>query len=62
MRFQFRYEVVEGLTGLLARYEDHGRTNNPEALVLERHRVKQWSAKEAEGEYGPWRCRMQGAR
>jgi hypothetical protein len=51
MRLQFRYEVVEGLTDLLAQYEDHRRTSNPEALLLERHRVQQWSAKEAEGEY-----------
>ena len=53
MRLQFRYEVVEGLTGLLARYEDHRRTDNPEALILDRHRVKQWSTKEAQGDISP---------
>src|ERR1700692_3854656 len=36
MRLQFRYEVVEGLNGLLAQYNDHRRTQNTEALVLER--------------------------
>ncbi len=51
MRLQFRYEVVEGLNGLLAQYDDHRRTRNTEALVLERHRVKQWKEREEEGEY-----------
>ena len=51
MRLQFRYEVVEGLNGLLAQYNDHRRTQNTEALVLERHRVKQWKEREEEGEY-----------
>ena len=51
MRLQFRYEVVDGLHGLLTRYEDHRRTQNPEALVLESHRVQQWKTREEEGEY-----------
>jgi hypothetical protein len=51
MRLQFRYEVVEGLNGLLAQYDDHRRTRNTEALVLEWHRVKQWKEREEEGEY-----------
>jgi hypothetical protein len=52
MRLQFRYEVVvEGLNGLLTQYNDHRRTQNTEALVLERHRVKQWKEREEEGEY-----------
>ncbi len=51
MRLQFRYEVVEGLNGLLTRYEDHRRTEQTEALVLERHRVRQWREKEFQGEY-----------
>ncbi len=51
MRLQFRYEVVEGLTGLLARYENHRRTEDEGALVLEKHRLKQWSDNEARGEY-----------
>ena len=51
MRLQFRYEVVEGLHGLLTRYEDHRRTQNPEAVVLEEHRVRQWKMRENEGEY-----------
>ena len=32
MRLQFRYEVVEGLNGLLGKYEDHRRTEAPSAL------------------------------
>ncbi|HUZ95360.1 MAG TPA: hypothetical protein VMU57_10640 [Edaphobacter sp.] len=51
MRLQFRYEVVEGLHGLLTEYEQHRRTEQTEALVLERHRVGQWREKESEGEY-----------
>ena len=51
MRLQFRYEVVEGLTGLLDRYEDHRRTEVPNALVLEKHRTEQWAANERVGEY-----------
>jgi len=51
MRLQFRYEVVEGLNGLLTQYEAHRRTEQSEALVLERHRVRQWRERESEGEY-----------
>ena len=51
MRLQFRYEVVEGLSGLLNRYEDHRRTEVPSALVLERHRTAQWGEKERSGDF-----------
>ena len=51
MRLQFRYEVVEGLNGLLAKYEDHRRTEHAEALVLEQHRIRQWKEREALGGY-----------
>ena len=51
MRLQFRYEVVEGLNGLLGKYEDHRRTESPSALVLERHRTAQWKQKDASGEF-----------
>ncbi len=51
MRLQFRYEVVEGLNDLLSRYEDHRRTERSEALLLERHRIRQWSEWEREGDY-----------
>ena len=51
MRLQFRYEVVEGLNGLIAKYDDHRRTTRPEALVLERHRIRQWKERESVGGY-----------
>ena len=51
MRLQFRYEVVEGLRGLLEQYDEHRRTEDAGALVLERHRLKQWNDNEKKGEY-----------
>lgn len=51
MRLQFRYEVIEGLNGLLGKYEDHRRTEASSALVLERHRTAQWEQKDASGEF-----------
>ena len=51
MRLQFRYEVVEGLNGLMDKYEDHRRTEFQSALVLERHRTAQWKQKDASGEF-----------
>ena len=51
MRLQFRYEVVEGLNGLMAKYEDHHRTDAVPALVLEKHRTTQWKQKDVSGEF-----------
>lgn len=51
MRLQFRYEVVEGLNGLMNKYEDHRRSEAQPALVLEKHRTAQWKQKDAAGEY-----------
>ncbi len=51
MRLQFRYEVLEGLNGLMNKYEDHRRSEAPPALVLERHRTAQWKQKNVAGEY-----------
>lgn len=51
MRLQCRFEVMESLHGLLARYDDQRRTHREESLVLEQHRVAQWREREAYGEY-----------
>ena len=51
MRLQFRYEIIEGLNGLLLRYEEHRRTSVPEAVLLEEHRLSQWRDMERAGEY-----------
>lgn len=51
MRLQLRFEIVEGLGDLLARYNQFQSNPNPNVQALDRARVEQWTRKEREGAY-----------
>ena len=51
MRLQVRFEVVEGLGDLPARYRDQLRSDNPVVQSLDRVRLAAWKQKEQSGFY-----------
>jgi type IV secretory pathway VirB4 component len=51
MRVQFRYEISEHLGDLLEAYRHQQRTDQPEVLALDAHRVRMWTQKEEQGAY-----------
>ena len=51
MRLQVRFEVVEGLGELPARYRDQLRSDNPVVQSLDRVRLAAWKQKEQSGFY-----------
>jgi len=51
MRLQFRYEISEHLGDLLNSYVQQQRSEQPEVLALDAHRMKMWMEKERNGFY-----------
>ncbi len=51
MRLQLRFEILEGLGDLVARYNQFQSNPNPNVQALDRVRVEQWTRKEQEGAY-----------
>jgi hypothetical protein len=51
MRLQLRFEILEGLGDLIARYNRFQSNLNPNVQTLDRVRVEQWGRKAQEGAY-----------